>query len=197
MMVIMPPIILWLELPTMVGGAWLGGTIDSTGAVAAAGAFLGPEALEVAATVKMIQNILIGVVAFAVAGYWVKYREQDAAGLSRAAGVAEIWRRFPRFILGFVLASLIFSALASSGSDDSMVLASTSVSKSLRGWLFCLAFVSIGLETNFAALSRFMAGGKPLLLYVAGQSLNILLTFCMAWLVFGKLYPTLVTLFAP
>ncbi len=197
MMVIMPPIILWLELPTMVGGAWLGGTIDSTGAVAAAGAFLGPEALEVAATVKMIQNILIGVVAFAVAGYWVKYREQDAGGDSRSAGVAEIWRRFPRFILGFVLASLVFSVLASSGSDDSMVLASTSVSKSIRGWLFCLAFVSIGLETNFAALSRFMAGGKPLLLYVVGQSLNILLTFCMAWLVFGKLYPTLVTFFAP
>ena len=64
----------------MLGGAWLGGTIDSTGAVAAAGAVLGETALEVAATVKMIQNILIGVAAFGVAIYWVTCVERDPDG---------------------------------------------------------------------------------------------------------------------
>ncbi len=48
----------------VIGGAWIGGTIDSTGAVAAAGEMVGPVARDVAATIKMIQNILIGVVAF-------------------------------------------------------------------------------------------------------------------------------------
>ncbi len=57
-------------MPEILAGAWMGSTIDSTGAVAAAGAFLGEKALYVAATIKMIQNVLIGVVAFCVAVYW-------------------------------------------------------------------------------------------------------------------------------
>ena len=64
MMVLLPMVIRAFGLPTTVGAAWLGGTIDATGAVAVAGAVLGDEALEVAATVKMIQNILIGVTRF-------------------------------------------------------------------------------------------------------------------------------------
>ncbi len=58
-------------MPYILGGAWMGGTIDATGAVAAAGAFLSDRALYVAATIKMIQNVLIGIVAFCVALYWV------------------------------------------------------------------------------------------------------------------------------
>ncbi len=64
MMVLMPIAIRMLGLSEIVGGAWLGGTIDSTGAVVAAGSSLGPIAEQTAATVKMIQNILIGVTAF-------------------------------------------------------------------------------------------------------------------------------------
>ncbi|MFM8380230.1 MAG: YeiH family protein, partial [Planctomycetia bacterium] len=67
MMVAMPPVIRWMGLDPVVGGAWIGGTIDATGAVVAAGESLGKEAGEVAATVKMIQNSMIGLIAFAVA----------------------------------------------------------------------------------------------------------------------------------
>jgi uncharacterized membrane protein YadS len=70
MMVAMPAFIKAVGMPTILGGAWLGGTVDSTGAVAAAGAFLGDQALYVAATIKMIQNVLIGLTAFCVAVYW-------------------------------------------------------------------------------------------------------------------------------
>ena len=62
MMVVMPPLIQLMGLGPVVGGAWVGGTIDSTGAVGAAGAMLGAEAEKVAVTIKMIQNMLIGVV---------------------------------------------------------------------------------------------------------------------------------------
>ncbi len=109
MMVVMPLFIKAVGMNETLAGAWLGGTIDSTGAVAAAGAFVGDHALEVATTVKMIQNILIGVIAFAVSIYWVTCVERDASG-SRL-GIGEVWRRFPRFVLGFFLASVIFSII--------------------------------------------------------------------------------------
>lgn len=188
MMVVMPAIIKAVGMDELIAGAWLGGTIDSTGAVAAAGAVLGERALEVAATVKMIQNILIGVVAFGVAVYWVSYVEHDPA--APRPGISEVWRRFPKFILGFVLASAVFSFLHATlerGPElvDAMIAGSTAT---LRGWLFCLAFVSIGLETNFRELSPYLRGGKPLVLYVCGQTLNLCLTLLMAWLMFGVVF---------
>ena len=64
MMVVMPLGIRASGMDTIVGAAWIGGTIDATGAVVAAGAMLGEAGEQVAAVVKMIQNILIGVVAF-------------------------------------------------------------------------------------------------------------------------------------
>ncbi|MEM6473332.1 MAG: putative sulfate exporter family transporter [Planctomycetota bacterium] len=189
MMVLLPMVIRFLGLPTAVGGAWLGGTIDATGAVAVAGATLGEDALEVAATVKMIQNILIGVTAFCVAIYWVARVEKSSDGPS--VGIGEIWHRFPKFVLGFVAASFIFSMIHGgvAGGDamtDAMIKGST---KTLRGWLFCLAFVSIGFETRFKELWPYFRGGKPMLLYICGQSLNLILTFLMAYLMFGVLFP--------
>ena len=188
MMVVLPAIIKAVGMDDAVAGAWLGGTIDATGAVAAAGATLGDRALEVAATVKMIQNILIGVSAFGIATYWVTFVDKDATG--QRPGVSEIWKRFPRFVLGFIAASIVFSLLHSfmdGGPElvDSMIKGST---KTLRGWLFCLAFVSIGLETKFSELRPYLRGGKPLVLYVCGQTLNLILTLAMAYLMFGVLF---------
>ncbi len=187
MMVVMPPIIKAVGMSEVLGGAWIGGTIDSTGAVAAAGGMLGPTALTVAATVKMIQNILIGAVAFAVAVYWVAYVERRPGA---RPDVREIWYRFPKFVLGFVAASILFSMLHASGvAGESMADAVIGSTKTLRAWFFCLGFVSIGLETNFRELSRYLAGGKPLILYVCGQALNLTLTLLMAWLMFEKVFP--------
>jgi uncharacterized membrane protein YadS len=189
MMVLMPLAIRAMGLSNVLGGAWLGGTIDSTGAVAAAGAMLGEDALAVAATVKMIQNILIGVVAFCVAVYWVTRVEREAG--DARPGWMEIWHRFPKFILGFVAASIVFSWLAASSANGEKVADAVLgyTGSTLRTWFFCLAFVSIGLETNFRELAAYMKGGKPLVLYVVGQTLNLCLTLLMAWLMFEKVFP--------
>lgn len=192
MMVVMPMIIKLLGINEIVGGAWMGGTIDSTGAVAAAGAALGERALEVATTVKMIQNILIGVIAFGVAVYWVTYVDRDPS--QAKPSLAEIWYRFPKFVLGFVFASILFSVLQTilvGGPElvDTMIGGST---KTFRIWFFCLAFVSIGLETNFQELRRYLRGGKPLVLYVCGQALNLVLTLFMAWLMFNVIFRDMV-----
>jgi uncharacterized integral membrane protein (TIGR00698 family) len=193
MMVAMPAFIKAVKMDETLAGAWLGGTIDSTGAVAAAGAFVGPVAKDVATIVKMIQNILIGVIAFAVSVYWVSFVERDAAGAR--LGVSEIWRRFPRFIIGFFLASVIFSVLFSTltGGPELIEAMTKGTTIPLRSWLFCLAFVSIGLETNFKELAPYLKGGKPLVLYLVGQTLNLCLTFAMAWLMFRVIYKDAVT----
>jgi Na+/glutamate symporter len=59
----------------------------------------------------------------------------------------------------------------------------------MRGWLFCLAFASIGLSANFRELRAQFHGGKPLILYVCGQTLNLCLTLLMAWIMFYKVFP--------
>ncbi len=192
MMILMPVAIKALGMDEELGGAWIGGTIDSTGAVAVAGEALGKKAFEVAATVKMIQNILIGVVAFCVAVYWTTCIERNASG--EKADAMEIWYRFPKFVIGFMFASVLFSMLQAqlvAGPEivDAVIGGST---KTLRGWLFCLAFVSIGLETNFRELVPYLRGGKPLILYVCGQTLNLALTLFMAWLMFKVLFRSVV-----
>jgi uncharacterized membrane protein YadS len=192
MMIVMPYVILALDMDHVLGGAWIGGTVDSTGAVAAAAAFLSDKALYVAATIKMIQNILIGVIAFAVAVYWVTRVERGRGGPPPSA--MEIWHRFPKFVLGFVAASLLFSGLAQAmGSDRAAAMLDEGViggwTELLRGWCFCLAFVSIGLATNFRSLAHYFKGGKPVILYVCGQALNLALTLAMAWLMFFVVFP--------
>lgn len=184
MMVVMPMLIRVLGISNVVGGAWMGGTIDSTGAVAAAGASLDSVAEQTAATVKMIQNILIGVTAFGVAIYWVMFVERDEDAVKPDAW--EIWRRFPKFVLGFVAASLLFTLLSNvlDGGDDWVKTNVKQATKGIRGWFFCLAFVSIGLDSRFKELRKQLHGGKPLLLYVCGQSLNLVLTLLMAYLMF-------------
>jgi uncharacterized integral membrane protein (TIGR00698 family) len=191
MMILMPAFIKAVDIPHVLGGAWMGGTIDATGAVAAAGAFLSDKALNVAATIKMIQNVLIGVIAFCVALYWCA--RVDCVEGQRVSAM-EIWYRFPKFVLGFILASIAFSLLAGSMSyGEGYALVDHGVirgmSKIFRGWFFCLAFVSIGLATNFRELRQHFSGGKPLILYVCGQSFNLCLTLTMAYIMFYLVFP--------
>lgn len=200
MMIAMPRAIQAMGLDARVGGAWIGGTIDSTGAVAAAGEALGPEGSKTAVTIKMIQNIMIGVVALAVAFIWARWVEpQDVVRENSGRpdhpppaniGLSEIWIRFPKFILGFLGTSLLCS-LISGQSEFGKLWVKASVdgaTKELQGWLFCLAFVCIGLETNFRRLWPYLKSGKAVVLYVCGQSFNLMLTLVMAYLMFGVLF---------
>jgi uncharacterized membrane protein YadS len=196
MMVFMPIGIKAIGMGDVLGAAWMGGTIDSTGAVVAAGSMLGPRAETVAAVVKMIQNVLIGVLGFFIALYWVTVVDRDPN--APRPSLMEVWIRFPKFILGFIGASILFSFVlsplfGSMFSGDGLQLVESGVIKAvtnpLRGWFFCLAFVSIGLESNFRELGKQMEGGKPMVLYVVGQSFNLILTLFIAWLAFSVFFP--------
>jgi uncharacterized integral membrane protein (TIGR00698 family) len=178
-------------MPEILAGAWMGSTIDSTGAVAAAGAFYGEKALYVAATIKMIQNILIGVTAFCVAVYWCA-RVECAPG--QQVSWWEIWYRFPKFVVGFIAASIVFSMMFNSfGNDYSTAVLDHGVLRSfsrlLREWFFALAFTSIGLETNFQEFKPYFKGGKPATLYIFGQSFQLALTLLVGYIMFYMVFP--------
>ncbi|SDB61900.1 conserved hypothetical integral membrane protein [Desulfonatronum thiosulfatophilum] len=190
MMIALPTFIVSVGMHPVLGGAWIGGTIDSTGAVVAAGAFLGEVGMFVAATVKMIQNILIGVIAFGVAVYWCA-RVDCVPGQS--VSKMEIWYRFPKFVLGFIAASIIFSWILISMGTAGDVMIDQGVlrgfTRPIREWFFILAFASIGLSSNFREMAHHFKGGKPVILYVCGQSLNLVLTLVVAYLMYFVVFP--------
>src|SRR5690606_31251939 len=116
---------------------------------------------------KMVQNVLIGAIAFGVATYWVA-RVDRTPGAPRPS-LWELWRRFPKFVLGFVALSLLGTWISAGYESDGGAAvvdgAIQSVTKTIMGWCFCLGFVSIGLDTNFRTLAKYFKGGKPLVLY--------------------------------
>jgi uncharacterized membrane protein YadS len=130
--------------------------------------------------------VLIGVIAFCVAAYWCLRVDRQA---DQDVGVMEIWYRFPKFVLGFIGASIAFSFLSGAmGSDVAYTRIDNGVigglTSKLRSWFFCLAFVSIGLATDFRELKQYFRGGKPLILYICGQSFNLCFTLTMAYIMF-------------
>jgi len=196
MMIAMPAIINAAGMSPTLGGAWMGGTIDATGAVVAAGVALGKEGEAVAAIVKMIQNVLIGLIAFCIAVFWVTSVERDSSGARPS--LMEVWYRLPKFILGFIAASIVASIVNSTSGGAEFLDGVLKETKGFRGWFFCMAFVSIGLESNLRELAKQLVGGKPIVLYLVGQTFNIILTLAVAWLVLsGTIFPSPPPLAAP
>lgn len=190
MMVFEPMIIKACGMNQLMGGALIGGTVDSTGAVVVAGTALGEEAQKAAVLVKSIQNILIGFIAFFVAIFFATKVDKNP---SEKIGAKEIWYRFPKFIIGFFVASLVASFIIQpmfNTMDFNAVGAINKVLDQYKNWAFVLAFTSIGLDTNFKEIAKQMHGGKVLWLYVIGQTFNIALTLFAVWfLLSGVVFP--------
>lgn len=179
MMYLMPLLAKWLGLPQEVAGAWLGGTIDTTGAVVASGKFIGQTAETYSVIVKSSQNVLLGVAAFAISIYWSLRGGDDGKSVDRPTpGV--IWERFPKFVLGFVAVSLVFSFLMPVATAKEL----GSLAKVLREAMFSIAFVCIGLETDFRDIFR-RDNARSITVFLVAQGVNILVTLIMAWLLFG------------
>ena len=174
----------------MVGGAWIGATVDSTGAVVLAGEALGDVGAQVAALIKMIQNILIGFVALAISIFFAMRVDTDDNKNGGKVGVGEIWYRFPKFILGFFAASVVFSFFIMPTFGEETYSAILKTFSNFKGWCFCMTFTAIGLESNFKEMMYYMQGGKPLTLYLVGQTFNVVLALVLCWLVLsGVLLP--------
>ncbi len=180
MMYLMPWIADLIGLSPEVAGAWLGGTIDTTGAVAASGTMLGEEAAQTAIIVKSSQNVLLGVAAFIISLMWTykgnNNQEKPTAKL--------IWDRFPKFVVGFIAASLIFSFAL----DLDLAKSAGKIAKGFSNSLFSIAFVCVGLETRFKDIVS-KENRKTLWAFLTAQGFNIIVTLIVAWILFGWLKP--------
>jgi len=176
MIVIQPWLIKQFGIPEMVAGAWLGGTLDTTGSVVAAGELIGETATKIGTIVNFSQNVLIGVAAFILSVWW---SARSSRGRERT-GAAVIWSRFPKFVLGFIGTSLLFSFILPASTATS----AKPVITNLRNVWFSLAFVSIGLETKFTDLLQ-MEEGRPFWSFLGAQAFNVVWTLLLAWLIFG------------
>jgi uncharacterized integral membrane protein (TIGR00698 family) len=179
MMIGMPYIAKYLGLSQAVTGAWLGGTIDTSGAVVAAGTLVGEEALKISTIVKFSQNVLLGIAAFTISVYWTYTKKSKIEGVDEKPTLRLIWERFPKFVLAFIAASLLFSF----GLDKETIAGVKDGLKSIQTLWFVLAFTSIGLETRFSDLFT-AENRKPLYAFLIAQLFNILITLIIAWILF-------------
>jgi uncharacterized integral membrane protein (TIGR00698 family) len=179
MMIFMPMIAKYFDLSQEVTGAWLGGSIDTTGAVVASGSLVGETALKISTIVKFSQNVLLGLAAFAISVYWTYTKHPKSNEPDGKPGIKILWQRFPKFVLGFLAASLLFSFVLSPELSASV----KGSLKNLQGLWFALAFTSIGLETNFADLFN-KQSKKPFYAFLIAQGFNVIVTLIIALILF-------------
>lgn len=164
-----------------VAGAWLGGTIDTTAAVAASGALLGEVAGDTAVIVKASQNVLLGLAAFVISLFW---SVRDTGSVMETKG-SVIWHRFPKFVLGMVIASAVFSLWFNGGVEiDGNMVKYKAIAKNFQGMFFSIAFVCIGLETRFKEIFN-KENRASLKAFLTAQTFNIIFTFIVAVVIFG------------
>jgi uncharacterized integral membrane protein (TIGR00698 family) len=176
MIIAMPILAKWMGLSEEVTGAWLGGSIDTTGAVVASGSLVGDIALKVSTIIKFSQNILLGIAAFIISVYWT-YSKTEVEHEKPTLKV--IWDRFPKFVVGFIVTSIIFSFIIDKDTVESL----KEINKNIQGFWFALAFTSIGLEIKFKDLIQ-LGKGKPAIVFIVAQIFNILITLLIATLLF-------------
>jgi len=191
-----------LGLSTGVAGAWIGTSefADAAGIAAAqaygdvakhaGGAIAGaPDASVQAFTLMKVvgRDIWIGIWAFALA--WVATTRWDTAetGVKAKADVRDIWTRFPKFVIGFVIASALVTWIAShySLAEYRKVVTPDLVAPitALRTWAFIFCFLSIGLTTRLRSLSA--TGWKPFVAFTAGVAINIVIGYVLSAHVFA------------
>lgn len=183
MMIILPWAVKYFHIPEVIGGAWLGGTLDTTATVTAAGDLVGPIAVKAGVIAKFSQNVFIGVAAFFIAIWWAYKKPKGEDGVPIKAerpGLKIVWERFPKFVLGFVAASLVFSFLLSPTTAKSV----GPTLNGLRTVWFAIAFISIGMEAKFSSLVK-LQGGKPAFTFVTAQIFNIFWTLLWSYILFG------------
>jgi uncharacterized membrane protein YadS len=194
-----------LRLPTGVAGAWIGTSefADAAGLAAAQtyGGYAGnvpgiagsaDAAVNAFTLMKVIgRDIWIGVWALVLS--IVATTRWESTGVRNRAGVGEIWRRFPKFVLGFLVASAIVTWVAHGYSypayKRAVVPGFVAPLQGLRTWAFTFAFLSIGLTTR---LREFVSvGARPFYAFTAGVAVNVALGFLLSTHVFGEFWTRL------
>ncbi|HVP68002.1 MAG TPA: putative sulfate exporter family transporter [Anaeromyxobacteraceae bacterium] len=176
-------------------GAWIGTSEFADAAGYAAAAAVGDErAIKTFTLMKIVgRDMFVGIWALLVAFLSVTVWERKGAPQGERVGAGEIWRRFPKFIVGFFVASILVTVVVTHlGAPGAGAFTKEAIGpiKTLRGWAFTWAFLSIGFTTRFRELARF--GWKPLAAFAVGVILNVPLGYWLSnhlfagyWLALG------------
>jgi uncharacterized integral membrane protein (TIGR00698 family) len=196
-----------MHLPTGVGGAWIGTSefADAAGLAAAqsygglAGSDLGisgtaDQALASYTLIKVIgRDIWIGIWAFILALIAVTVWERSET--NSKVQVGQIWWRFPKFVIGFLVASALTTIIvhANTLADYNKLVKPALIAPitSLRTWAFTFSFLSIGLTTRFRQLAN--AGVKPFIAFTMGVVVNVMLGYVLSVIVFGHYWSSIKT----
>jgi uncharacterized membrane protein YadS len=194
---------LWQE--PMVAGAWMGLAVKTDGAAVAGGGItesliLAKAAAEgiryqpgwilgVTATVKVFIDIFIGIWAFVLGYIWTKHINPTQNG----ARVAEIWQRFPKFIIGFVLTFAVGLALALGTPTEisSRLPAAIGEANTFRVIFFILTFFSIGVLSDFKRLWQEGIGKLAAVYLLSLFGFVIWVGLIISWLFFAGVKPPL------
>jgi uncharacterized integral membrane protein (TIGR00698 family) len=207
MIFVLPFVCRALHLPTGVGGAWIGTSefADAAGLAAAQtyGGFAGPDSgiigtkEQATASYTLIKVIgrdsWIGIWAFILAFIAITRWERTEAEHKVDAG--QIWTRFPKFVIGFLLTSILVSVIVQAYSmEEYNKLVKPSLTApllSLRTWAFTFSFLSIGLSTRFKDLAA--AGTRPFIAFACGVVVNVILGYILSVIVFGDYWAKVAT----
>ena len=152
-------------------GLWAGLAVDNTAEATAAGALYSDAAGKFAVLAKTCRNALIG---FVVLGYAIQWARKGLASRTATSQLDNkatfLWKKFPKFVLGFLFISL----LATLGSSPNPTLAALGFNKAqlltlgnLSRWAFLLTFAGVGLRTNLKDL--FKQGARPFIVGAVGE----------------------------
>ncbi|MGB6269997.1 MAG: putative sulfate exporter family transporter [Pseudolabrys sp.] len=195
----------FLSHEPLVAGAWMGLAVKTDGAAVAAGAItesliLAQNAAEgikyqpgwilgTAATIKVFIDIFIGIWAFVLGYIWTNHINRT----SDKASVREIWERFPKFVLGFVLTFAVglYLALATPANIATKVPAAMGEANTIRVVFFILTFFSIGVLSNFKKLWQEGIGRLAAVYVVSLFGFVIWVGLLISWLFFSGVKPPL------
>jgi len=204
MIFLLPLVAKALGLPTGVAGAWIGTSefADAAGFAAAQtysgyagqGGIAGtPEASVQAFTLMKVigRDVWIGVWALVLS--IIATTRWESTGVVKRADAGEIWRRFPKFVIGFFITSLLISLAAKGLSYEAYKKTLTpdlvAPLQGLRTWAFTFCFLSIGLTTRVRDLAA--AGARPFYAFTAGVIVNVILGYVLSTMVFAEFWTKL------
>jgi len=168
-------------------GVWAGLAVDNTAEAVATGAIYSKAALAYTTLAKLCRNALMG---FVILGFAIYYSRRGLAKEVEHKGLF-LWQKFPKFVLGFLALSVLFSvlfALLKTPEARAYFTSRTTALKNLSEWAFQLTFIGVGLRTSFRDMAR--TGLSPLIVGVAAEAGVALFTLGMVFAVEGLL-PTL------
>jgi len=146
----------WLHLSDHAYGLWAGLAVDNTAEATAAGALYSDAAGKLAVLAKTTRNAMIGFVVLAYAIYWASQGQARAV----ANKAAFLWQKFPKFVLGFLLISIL-------ATYQFFTKEQVTALANLSRWAFLLTFAGVGLRTNFREMRR--QGLRPFAVGAIGE----------------------------